>query len=88
VAIVRLEQIHPIPQEQLNLLHQKYAGAQWLWVQEEPKNMGAASFLKMNLGKPFNLGYLTRKASAATATGFAKLHVQEQQMLVDQAFSF
>lgn len=88
VAVVRLEQIHPIPQEQLNLLHQKYAGAQWLWVQEEPKNMGAASFLKMNLGKPFNLGYLTRKASAATATGFAKLHVQEQQMLVDQAFSF
>lgn len=88
VAIVRLEQIHPLPVEQLTALYQKYAGAQWLWVQEEPKNMGAASFLKMNLGKPFNLGYLTRKASAATATGFAKLHVQEQQMLVDQAFAF
>lgn len=88
VAILRLEQIHPLPVEQLTALYQKYAGAQWLWVQEEPKNMGAASFLKMNLGKPFNLGYLTRKASAATATGFAKLHVQEQQMLVDQAFAF
>lgn len=88
VAIVRLEQIHPLPIEQLTALYQKYAGAQWLWVQEEPKNMGAASFLKMNLTKPFNLGYLTRKASAATATGFAKLHVQEQQMLVDQAFAF
>lgn len=88
VAIVRLEQIHPLPVEQLTALYQKYAGAQWLWVQEEPKNMGAASFLKMNLTKPFNLGYLTRKASAATATGFAKLHVQEQQMLVDQAFAF
>ncbi|MDT4875967.1 hypothetical protein FQZ97_1113750 [compost metagenome] len=50
--------------------------------------MGAASFLKMNINKPINLGYLTRKASAATATGFAKLHAQEQQMLVDQAFSF
>ncbi|RYD98219.1 MAG: 2-oxoglutarate dehydrogenase E1 component, partial [Sphingobacteriales bacterium] len=88
VAIVRLEQIHPLSVEQLTALYQKYAGAQWLWVQEEPKNMGAASFLKMNLTKPFNLGYLTRKASAATATGFAKLHVQEQQMLVDQAFAF
>lgn len=87
VAIIRLEQIHPLPIEQLTALYQKYSGAQWLWVQEEPKNMGAASFLKMNLGKPFNLGYLTRKASAATATGFAKLHVQEQQMLVDQAFA-
>ncbi|MNS31594.1 2-oxoglutarate dehydrogenase E1 component [compost metagenome] len=88
VAVVRLEQIHPLPQEQLNALYQKYNGAQWLWVQEEPKNMGAASFLKMNINKPINLGYLTRKASAATATGFAKLHAQEQQMLVDQAFSF
>ncbi|HTO17167.1 MAG TPA: 2-oxoglutarate dehydrogenase E1 component [Edaphocola sp.] len=86
IAIIRLEQIYPLPQEQLNKLYHKYDHAQWLWVQEEPKNMGAASFLKMNLGKPLNIGYLTRKPSAATATGFAKLHVQEQQMLIDQAF--
>ncbi|HRP90192.1 MAG TPA: 2-oxoglutarate dehydrogenase E1 component [Edaphocola sp.] len=86
VAIVRLEQIYPLPQQQLNALYQKYSNAQWLWVQEEPKNMGAASFLKMNLSKPLNIGYLTRKPSAATATGFAKLHTQEQQMLIDQAF--
>src|SRR5690606_20094680 len=70
VAIVRLEQIYPLPQQQLNALHEKYKGAQWLWVQEEPRNMGAASFLKMNL-EQINIGYLTRQASAATATGFA-----------------
>lgn len=86
VAIIRLEQIYPLPQQQLNALYEKYKSAQWLWVQEEPRNMGAASFLKMNL-EHINIGYLTRQASAATATGFAKKHVQEQAMLVNEAFS-
>ncbi len=86
VAIVRLEQIFPLPQQQLNALYEKYKSAQWLWVQEEPRNMGAASFLKMNL-EHINIGYLTRQASAATATGFARKHVQEQAMLVNEAFS-
>lgn len=85
VAIIRLEQIYPLPQEQLNKLHDKYRHAQWLWVQEEPRNMGAASFLKMNLER-INIGYLTRQASAATATGFARKHLQEQEMLVNEAF--
>lgn len=86
VAIVRLEQLYPLPQQQLNALHEKYKGAQWLWVQEEPRNMGAAAYLKMNL-EHINLGYLTRQASAATATGFARKHTQEQAMLVNEAFS-
>lgn len=86
VAIIRLEQIFPIPQQQLNALYEKYKSAQWLWVQEEPRNMGAASFLKMNL-ENINIGYLTRQASAATATGFSRKHVQEQAMLVNEAFA-
>lgn len=86
VAIIRLEQIFPLPQQQLNALYEKYKSAQWLWVQEEPRNMGAASFLKMNL-ENINIGYLTRQASAATATGFARKHVQEQAMLVNEAFA-
>lgn len=86
VAIIRLEQIYPLPQKQLNDLYEKYKSAQWLWVQEEPRNMGAASFLKMNL-ETLNIGYLTRQASAATATGFSKKHAQEQSMLVDEAFA-
>lgn len=86
VAIIRLEQLYPLPQKQLNALYDKYKNAQWLWVQEEPRNMGAASFLKMNL-ETLNIGYLTRQASAATATGFSKKHAQEQQMLVDEAFA-
>jgi 2-oxoglutarate dehydrogenase E1 component len=86
VAIIRLEQIYPLPQQQINELYEKYKSAQWLWVQEEPRNMGAASFLKMNLEK-INIGYLTRQASAATATGFARKHAQEQTMLVEEAFT-
>jgi 2-oxoglutarate dehydrogenase E1 component len=86
IAIIRLEQIHPLPQQQLNALYEKYKSAQWLWVQEEPRNMGAASFLKMNLEK-INIGYLTRQASASTATGFARMHIQEQTMLIEEAFS-
>jgi len=88
IAIVRLEQIHPLPMNQLQALYQhKYRGAQWVWVQEEPRNMGAASFLKMNIDdSQFKLGYLTRQASASTATGYAKKHAEEQKALVEGAF--
>ncbi len=86
IAIIRLEQIYPLPQKQLKDLYEKYKSAQWLWVQEEPRNMGAASFLKMNL-ENLNIGYLTRQASASTATGFAKKHTQEQALLVEEAFA-
>jgi 2-oxoglutarate dehydrogenase E1 component len=86
VAIIRLEQIYPLPQQQLKALHKKYNNAQWLWVQEEPRNMGAAAFLKMNL-EQINMDYLTRPAGAATATGFGKKHAQEQAQLVNEAFA-
>ena len=48
--------------------------------------MGAASFLKMNL-QGINFGIISRKASAATATGYAKVHAQEQKEIIDTAFS-
>lgn len=86
IAIIRLEQIYPLPQKQLDALYQKYHSAQWLWVQEEPRNMGAASFLKMNLER-INLGYLTRQASASSATGYMHMHLEEQKILVEQAFA-
>jgi 2-oxoglutarate dehydrogenase E1 component len=88
VAIVRMEQIHPLPMNQLMALAQtKYRSAQWVWVQEEPRNMGAASFLKMNIDdNQLKLGYLTRSASASTATGYAKKHAEEQKALVENAF--
>lgn len=87
VAIVRLEQVYPIPHIQLNELRNKYKKAEWVWVQEEPRNMGALSFLQMNIDN-FPLKYMSRPASASTATGFSKKHAQEQQQLVEQAFTF
>ena len=86
IAIIRLEQIYPLPQKQLDMLYKKYNKATWFWVQEEPLNMGAASFLKMNLTN-INFGVISRKASAATATGYAKIHAQEQLEIIDTAFS-
>ncbi len=86
VAIVRLEQIHPLPQKQLDELYKKYSKAIWYWVQEEPLNMGAATFLRMNL-KNINFYIISRQASAATATGFSKVHAKEQAQIIDTAFS-
>ncbi|MFN8251649.1 MAG: 2-oxoglutarate dehydrogenase E1 component [Ferruginibacter sp.] len=86
VAIIRLEQIYPLPQKQLDELHKKYSKAIWYWVQEEPLNMGAASFLRMNV-KHINLYIISRQASAATASGYSKIHAKEQAQIVDTAFS-
>jgi 2-oxoglutarate dehydrogenase, E1 component len=85
-AIIRLEQLYPLPLRQLEDLYRKYNKATWFWVQEEPLNMGAASFLQMNL-KSINYGVISRQPSAATATGYSKVHAQEQAEIIDTAFS-
>ncbi len=84
-AIIRLEQLYPLPQKQLDVLYKKYNKAVWFWVQEEPLNMGAASFLKMNV-KGINFGVLSRNASASTATGYLKVHKVEQEEIIKMAF--
>lgn len=86
VAIIRLEQLYPLPQLQLEALYKKYDKAIWYWVQEEPLNMGAAAYLRMNM-EQLNFTIISRKASAASATGFAKVHAQEQEAIVEKAFS-
>ncbi|NIG53323.1 2-oxoglutarate dehydrogenase E1 component [Chitinophaga sp. Cy-1792] len=86
VAIVRLEQLYPLPVKQLEAIAAKYKGATFFWVQEEPLNMGAASYLQMNL-KQINYGVISRNPSASTATGYAKVHAREQQQIIDTAFN-
>ncbi len=85
IAIVRLEQLYPLPTKQLDALKNKYGRALWFWVQEEPLNMGAASFLQMNL-KNINFGFISRNASASTATGYSKVHAKEQAEIINMAF--
>jgi 2-oxoglutarate dehydrogenase E1 component len=86
IAIIRVEQVYPLPTKQLDELYDKYSRATWFWVQEEPLNMGAASYLKMNLHS-INYGVISRQPSASTATGYHKVHVQEQGEIIETAFS-
>jgi len=86
VAIIRVEQLYPMPYNQLEALYKKYNRATWFWVQEEPLNMGAASYLQMNL-KSINFGIISRQPSASTASGYSKVHAQEQEEIVETAFS-
>ncbi|MBS1920868.1 MAG: 2-oxoglutarate dehydrogenase E1 component [Bacteroidetes bacterium] len=86
VALIRMEQLYPLPLTQLEQLYRKYSKATWFWVQEEPLNMGAASYLQMNL-KSINYGVISRQPSASTASGYSKVHAQEQEEIVETAFS-
>ncbi|MDX1410121.1 MAG: 2-oxoglutarate dehydrogenase E1 component, partial [Saprospiraceae bacterium] len=86
VAIVRLEQLYPFPKQYLELLQNKYGNFAVTWVQEEPENMGAWTYIRRLLPFP-ELPVVARKASASPATGFKKVHDKQQEDLVNRAFS-
>lgn len=87
VAIVRLEQLYPLPAKKIEAVLKKYNKAECLWVQEEPLNMGAWMHLLRwrDLFKDFSC--IARKSSASPATGFAKVHAKEQKDIIEKAFS-
>jgi 2-oxoglutarate dehydrogenase E1 component len=89
VAILRIEQLYPLPKAELETQLSKYpAGTPVVWVQEEPENMGAWWFLRVNLGesilKTYPLSVISRPASASPATGSTHSHEIEQDNLVSQ----
>lgn len=92
VAIVRVEQLFPLPVEQINAVLKKYSKAEHiLWVQEEPSNMGAWQYMNSMLHNPdvnldHTLEYVARKSSASPATGFKKVHDAEQDRIIKAAF--
>ncbi|WP_240930590.1 multifunctional oxoglutarate decarboxylase/oxoglutarate dehydrogenase thiamine pyrophosphate-binding subunit/dihydrolipoyllysine-residue succinyltransferase subunit [Isoptericola sp. BMS4] len=86
-AIVRLEQLYPFPEEQIRRELAKYSNAEVLWVQDEPENQGAWSYLHLALPEDLpRVGVVSRPASASTAAGTARRHREEQETLVAQAF--
>jgi 2-oxoglutarate dehydrogenase E1 component len=85
VAIVRLEQIYPFPKTQFDALLERYGKAKLVWVQEEPANMGAWSYLLLQQGQ-YGWSVVSRPAAASPATGYAKKHEQEQMAIVEEAF--
>jgi 2-oxoglutarate dehydrogenase E1 component len=86
VAIVRLEQLDPLPRTQIAKLQEKYGKAKWVWVQEEPANMGAWAHLLRKL-RQVDLELVSRPSSGAPATGSGQRHRAEQAKLLDQAFA-
>ena len=86
VAIVRLEQIYPLADKQLDAIIKKYKGAELMWVQEEPKNMGAWGFILQNLYKKVNIDVISRGNASSPATGYAKAHAAEQLDIVTRSF--
>jgi 2-oxoglutarate dehydrogenase E1 component len=87
VALVRVEQLHPLPKKQLLDIIKSYKGAEVVWVQEEPENMGYWNYLLRLLYKELPMRVIARKASASPATGYNKVHVEEQRALVAQALT-
>ena len=87
VAIVRVEQLYPVPVVQLRDVIARYNGAQeWFWVQEEPRNMGPWNFV-LRVITDVNLQYIGRKPSPSPASGYHRQHVLEQEEIINQAFS-
>ena len=87
VALVRVEQLYPFPTSQVKAELERYANtSDIVWLQEEPRNMGAAGYLKWTF-EEFAMKYITRGELAASATGFAKMHAKEQQNIIDAAFN-
>jgi 2-oxoglutarate dehydrogenase E1 component len=87
VAVIRIEQLYPFPQNQLDAIVTKYKNAtELVWLQEEPENMGAWSFL-LRTWTNAELKVIAREASASPATGSHKQHDKEQHSLVDKAFA-
>ena len=96
VALVRIEQLYPFPEEALIAELNRYKGAKdILWVQEEPENMGAWHFLHRRMDaaieasdlKGQRVRYVGRKASASPASGSAQIHAAEQAVLVREALT-
>ncbi len=90
VALVRIEQLYPLPEDRLRQVLQPYAEkTPVVWVQEEPENMGACSFMRTRFGaKLFGrhpLRTVSRRASASPATGSATMHRRQQEALMLQA---
>jgi 2-oxoglutarate dehydrogenase E1 component len=92
VAVVRVEQLYPFPADEIAaLLSVLPAVAEARWVQEEPRNMGAWSFVQPRLAELLGdrpLRYVGRPGNPSPATGSARLHQLEQEHLVEEAFAW
>jgi 2-oxoglutarate dehydrogenase E1 component len=91
VAIVRVEELYPFPGDELAAILRQYPNARdVVWLQEEPKNMGAWTYMQPRLQPLLNgrtLRYIGRPERASPAEGFAEMHEQEQARIIAEAFA-
>jgi 2-oxoglutarate dehydrogenase E1 component len=88
VAVVRIEQLYPLPKGQMEAIFERYPKAEICWVQEEPKNMGAWTYMLRWETNQRKMHLISRKSSASPATGFHSVHEQEQERIISEAFRF
>ncbi len=86
VAIIRIEQLYPLPFNAMDEIIDKYSNAEYVWVQEEPANMGAWSYMR-SCYRTVELEVVCRKSSASPATGFNHIHQEEQKRIIETSFS-
>ena len=92
VAILRLEQLYPFPQDEFDQVIKRYPNVEeYIWCQEEPLNQGAWDQIKHHFqdlersGKQLN--YVARPSAAAPAVGYRPVHLQQQEALIDEALT-
>ncbi len=86
IALVRLEQLHPFPTEEVKKVLRKYSSNMLtLWVQEEPENMGAWYYIQNHM-KSFDVIPVTRQPSGSPATGLFKIHELSQEEIIEKVF--
>ena len=90
-AVIRIEQLYPLPSEEIKAALSQYAnGTSFFWVQEEPRNMGAWYFMKVKwdefgFEERWPLKVICRPESASPSTGSKKAHKIEQEELMNEA---
>jgi 2-oxoglutarate dehydrogenase E1 component len=88
VAIVRVEQLYPLPADEIRAELARFPQAEVVWVQEEPANQGAWPFIALNLPEHLEgrvLRVVSRKASASPAVGSHSVHEYQQRAIVESA---
>lgn len=86
IAIIRLEQLHPFPADEIKNIMRKYSSNMLtLWVQEEPENMGAWYYIHNHM-KEYDIIPITRQPSGSPATGLHKIHEISQEEIVSKVF--
>ena len=88
-AIVRVEQLYPLPQAEIDAELAKYPNADVVWAQDEPANQGPWPYMAVSLAPSLDkrIRVVSRPASASTSAGSMKRHTAEQEILLREAFA-